>query len=702
MSSAQAAASAAYRAGASANQNQSSPTRRKPALRLNIGANAPQTRPQSRTATPVSMYPRSPGIARPRRSVDERRLVDDDSAGDYFSTTPLRRVANTTPHEMLELVRKSIQSKAKTGVAKDAARKSAGPLQEFRQAVDQRRLLSLLTHELVAPGLIEDGHKLSSSLDSQTSGDDTYQPMYKLPNRSQSSFASAMSDAPPTPSIRLSESDEGPGTTLHGSRLSANVAALLAGSNNSASNSAINSASNSAINSASNSAINSAGNSAINSAGNSAVNSAGNSVANSAANSAYNSRSSSASNLSTHLPGPTSGLLTSLAPSLAASRRNSANLESSASDSFAPLASSLLPLTDFPLSSSNAVSGASSAFPPGRSSPNLAPRKDLASPIPVPPSPHAVARGMASATENISQLSLLPSSSDLALDSEKRKARRKPPPEPLDGVSSPSERSLVDLTTSDDDEIRFPQYPGISKQKRRHFFNKKRGHKDGAAYEPDLDADEPYVPIHSPAQLVPLQPVKLKTTMRKASKKKERRAFNEDKPWKNQSDLDHVSEAQRKRYEGLWVSNKGSYMDQVRTKLVGVNYNRAGRNDKKDSANDSERAAKLSSNAKVQADLSEQDMQELHGLVEVEPLELIHGAIVKRIWNRSRLLQETLAAVWDLVDFRCDGTLNKAEFIVGMWLVDQCLYGRKLPKKVDVRVWASLRNSGSVVIKRRR
>ena len=55
--------------------------------------------------------------------------------------------------------------------------------------------------------------------------------------------------------------------------------------------------------------------------------------------------------------------------------------------------------------------------------------------------------------------------------------------------------------------------------------------------------------------------------------------------------------------------------------------------------------------------------------------------MVKRIWKRSRLPSDTLEKIWNLIDFRRDGTLNKNEFLVGMWLVDQCLYGRKLPKK---------------------
>jgi hypothetical protein len=42
------------------------------------------------------------------------------------------------------------------------------------------------------------------------------------------------------------------------------------------------------------------------------------------------------------------------------------------------------------------------------------------------------------------------------------------------------------------------------------------------------------------------------------------------------------------------------------------------------------------------------------------------------------------------VDNNHDGTLDRASFVVGMWLVDQCLYGRKLPPKIDELIWNSV------------
>jgi hypothetical protein len=37
-----------------------------------------------------------------------------------------------------------------------------------------------------------------------------------------------------------------------------------------------------------------------------------------------------------------------------------------------------------------------------------------------------------------------------------------------------------------------------------------------------------------------------------------------------------------------------------------------------------------------------------------------------------------------------DGTLTCDEFIVGMWMIDQCLYGRKMPKIIPISVWETI------------
>ncbi|GJC80806.1 increased rDNA silencing protein 4 [Colletotrichum liriopes] len=67
----------------------------------------------------------------------------------------------------------------------------------------------------------------------------------------------------------------------------------------------------------------------------------------------------------------------------------------------------------------------------------------------------------------------------------------------------------------------------------------------------------------------------------------------------------------------------------------------------------------------------------------------VANVVAREIWRRSRLPAEELAEVWDLVDRGRRGMLGKAEFVVGMWLIDQRLRGRKIPMKVSASVWNS-------------
>jgi len=69
----------------------------------------------------------------------------------------------------------------------------------------------------------------------------------------------------------------------------------------------------------------------------------------------------------------------------------------------------------------------------------------------------------------------------------------------------------------------------------------------------------------------------------------------------------------------------------------------------------------------------------------------VSNLVVRDIWTRSRLPYTVLEEIWDLVDREHLGRLNKDEFVVGMWLIDQRLKGRKLPVKVRESVWQSAR-----------
>ncbi len=102
---------------------------------------------------------------------------------------------------------------------------------------------------------------------------------------------------------------------------------------------------------------------------------------------------------------------------------------------------------------------------------------------------------------------------------------------------------------------------------------------------------------------------------------------------------DEITEQERKRYEGVWAANKGLF---VPSKLPDSN-------------------------------------------------STVLNLVVRDIWRRSRLPNEVLAEVWDLVDTSGTGSLSKEEFVVGMWLIDQRLKGRKLPVRVSESVWFSAR-----------
>lgn len=68
----------------------------------------------------------------------------------------------------------------------------------------------------------------------------------------------------------------------------------------------------------------------------------------------------------------------------------------------------------------------------------------------------------------------------------------------------------------------------------------------------------------------------------------------------------------------------------------------------------------------------------------------VSALVVKDIWSRSRLPSEELEDIWNLVDREKAPRLSRESFVVGMWLIDQRLKGRKLPTKVGESVWHSV------------
>lgn len=121
-----------------------------------------------------------------------------------------------------------------------------------------------------------------------------------------------------------------------------------------------------------------------------------------------------------------------------------------------------------------------------------------------------------------------------------------------------------------------------------------------------------------------------------------------------------ITERERKRYEGVWAANKGLLIP-------------TGEFDKQ-SPYSSDPILRYPPNAS----------------------EMVLNFVVRDIWTRSCLPQETLEQIWDLVDHQDIGLLTREEFVVGMWLIDQQLKGHKLPTRVPESVWDSVRHTPGI------
>lgn len=130
---------------------------------------------------------------------------------------------------------------------------------------------------------------------------------------------------------------------------------------------------------------------------------------------------------------------------------------------------------------------------------------------------------------------------------------------------------------------------------------------------------------------------------------------------------DAVTERERKRYEGLWAANKGMHISFTPEEVEEF---------------------RLAPNS--EATLARKVL--IH--------ESVSNIVTREVWARSRLPDATLEMVWDLVDSDCVGRLGKVEFVVGLWLIDQRLKGRKLPVKVSDSVWVSVRMLHGIKIKK--
>ena len=137
---------------------------------------------------------------------------------------------------------------------------------------------------------------------------------------------------------------------------------------------------------------------------------------------------------------------------------------------------------------------------------------------------------------------------------------------------------------------------------------------------------------------------------------------------------EEITERERKRYEALWASNRGLFLvpaclDPDHNPKTQPHTHRGGGG----------------GGAPAVRDRSHEELSE-H----------VASVVVRDIWSRSRLPGAELAEVWDLVyglgqegGPRVRAALSKSEFVVGTWLIDQRLRGRKIPPRVGDSVWSS-------------
>ncbi|ORZ09724.1 hypothetical protein BCR41DRAFT_135582 [Lobosporangium transversale] len=70
--------------------------------------------------------------------------------------------------------------------------------------------------------------------------------------------------------------------------------------------------------------------------------------------------------------------------------------------------------------------------------------------------------------------------------------------------------------------------------------------------------------------------------------------------------------------------------------------------------------------------------------------EYIEGPKVHAIYVKSRLDSKTLAQIWDLVDVDNAGRLNRAQFCMGLYLIDERLASGLIPLEISDELWISV------------
>ncbi|KAK3322220.1 hypothetical protein B0H66DRAFT_589991 [Apodospora peruviana] len=147
---------------------------------------------------------------------------------------------------------------------------------------------------------------------------------------------------------------------------------------------------------------------------------------------------------------------------------------------------------------------------------------------------------------------------------------------------------------------------------------------------------------------------------------------------------DEISARERRRYEAVWASNRGLFLKPGFAFQHADNWR----------SSPSPSPAVASGTDQKKSSITQVDLSRAWDGPEAE---YVVNVVVRDIWSRSRLPPDELAEVWDLVDRRKQGVLGKEEFVVGMWLIDQRLRGRKIPARVSESVSASARGNGMKV-----
>ncbi|KAK4106330.1 hypothetical protein N658DRAFT_512200 [Parathielavia hyrcaniae] len=155
---------------------------------------------------------------------------------------------------------------------------------------------------------------------------------------------------------------------------------------------------------------------------------------------------------------------------------------------------------------------------------------------------------------------------------------------------------------------------------------------------------------------------------------------------------DEITPRERRRYEAVWASNRGLFLKPGwRVPFLPP---------PPPTPHDSSSSGGISGDGRRESErMQMQRVIEASRPADGTPeADLVVNMVVRDIWSRSRLPADELAEVWELVDRQRRGALGKEEFVVGMWLIDQRLKGRKIPTRVGQSVWDSAGGGHGLVV----